>query len=239
MRRIRLYIPQELNLQTELFIEDEQRHHLVNVLRANKHSKLILFNGNGFDYACEIQEFTKKQVHVKIISQTKIVNESKIKTMLLLGISKNIHMDYAIQKAVEAGVSEIQPIATQHTVAKVSSNDKKLHHWNRIVVNACEQCGRAQIPVLHSYIDISSLEKLHEKECGLLFDAESDTSIKNAEFQNEQLIKLLVGPEGGFSSSEVNDCEALGYQKVHLGSHVLRTETAALLAVHSVQLLWG
>ena len=241
MRVVRLYTPQHLALDTDLELGDAIRHYAVNVLRLNKNSILKLFNGDGFDYPCEILDIRKTVLRVKITEQIKLNSESALTTYLYLAVSKSSHMDYAIQKTVEAGVSHIQPIVTERTVNKITSksSENKHHHWQRIIQSACEQCGRAKIPALLPAIELSDIKPLADNEYGLLLDADANQTIQSLDIKNPSLIKLLIGPEGGLTKNEMSNSIEKGFQAIRLGPRVLRTETAALAAVLITQQVWG
>ena len=134
----------------------------LNVLRLNKHSNLIIFNGDGFDYVCEILVCNKSNLRVKVSEKRTLNNESPLKTHLYLGISKSSHMDFAIQKSVETGVTSIQPVMMERTVSKSSNKSlaNKHQHWKRIIQSACEQCGRATVPELQESIELHDIEPL-------------------------------------------------------------------------------
>jgi 16S rRNA (uracil1498-N3)-methyltransferase len=241
MRVVRLYTPQDLAPDIELVLDDTIRHYAANVLRLNKHSSLKLFNGDGFDYSCDILKISKATLRVEITEQVKLNSESSLKTHLYLAISKSSHMDYAIQKSVEAGVSIIQPITTERTVSKITtkSADNKHQHWQRIIHSACEQCGRAIIPKLLPACDLDQIEIIKKNEYGLLLDAASEETIRSLNINKPSYIKLLIGAEGGLSENEVKLAVHKGFQAVRCGPRILRTETAAVTAVLAVQLIFG
>ncbi|MEM7401494.1 MAG: 16S rRNA (uracil(1498)-N(3))-methyltransferase [Pseudomonadota bacterium] len=241
MRKVRLYTSQHLASNSELELDDDTRHYAFNVLRLNKNASLYLFNGDGFDYCCKILNCNKSKVVVKITHQQQLNTESKLGIQLYLGISKSSHMDYAIQKTVESGVSTIQPVLMERTVTKVSQKSfrNKHQHWQRIIQSACEQSGRAVLPVLFDPCELDQIEHIKKQECGLLFDASAKQSLNIIRDKKPDTVKLLVGPEGGLAENEVNHLMDRGFQTVKLGPRVLRTETAAVAAVITTQLLTG
>lgn len=241
MRVVRLYTPQNLAPDIDLELDDAVRHYAVNVLRLNKHSTLKLFNGDGFDYHCDILDIRKTILRVKITEQVKLTNEPSLTTRLYLAVSKSSHMDYAIQKTVEAGVTHIQPIITERTVNKVTSKsaDNKHQHWQRIIQSACEQCGRAEVPTLSTITRIDEIKSLGTREYGLLLDASANQTMHSLDINNPLCINLLIGPEGGLAENERDIALTKGFQAIRLGPRVFRTETAALAAVITAQLLWG
>lgn len=241
MRVVRLYTHQQLAPDTELELEDDIRHYALNVLRLNKRSLLILFNGDGYDYPCEILDYRKSILRIKVLEKVSLKSESPLTTHLLLSISKSSHMDYAIQKSVEAGVSLIQPILSERSVCKATkkSLENKRQHWQRVIQSACEQCGRAKIPELLKISELNEIKKLNENEHGLIFDSAANQTINDLNIMRPNILKLLIGPEGGFSDNEIKSVLENNYQAVRFGPRIMRTETAAVAAVLNVQSKWG
>ena len=241
MRVIRLYLDQNLAKGDVVKLNDANRHHAINVLRINKKSLLKLFNGNGHDYTCEILTCNKKTIELKITGEKIIEKESSLTTKLFLGVSKSTHMDYAIQKSVEAGITSIHPLITERTISKLSEKTRsnKVQHWHRIIINACEQCGRAVIPTLHDIAVPADLPDLLADEYGFIFDSDAHQSLIDFSQDTITSLCLLIGPEGGLTKSEISSAIEKGYKSVMIGPRVLRTETAALSATICSQLLWG
>ena len=112
MRISRIYLPLDLNNHLPLELTDHAFQHAVKVLRMKENSKLIVFDGNGHEYGATIQQVNKKNAFIKVESLIDNKTESNLKIHLGLGISKGERMDFAIQKAVELGVTEITPLFT-------------------------------------------------------------------------------------------------------------------------------
>jgi len=241
MRVVRLYTPQTLAVGTELQLDDETRHYAVNVLRLNKTSSLTLFNGDGFDYGCEIISLSKKNIVVKTTERFTTHTESPLTTYLFLGISKSSHMDYAIQKTVEAGVSVIQPVSMQRTVSRGTNKSltNKHQHWQHIIQSACEQSGRSKLPQLLTACTFEDITKISTEEHGLFFDVNAEHAMDKLRDCKPTTVKLLVGPEGGISKNENEALVSKGFLPVRCGPRILRTETAALAAVLQAQWLYG
>ncbi len=241
MRVVRLYVNVALELHNELVLEEATLHYAANVLRLNKKSTLSLFNGDGFDYSCKILSSQNKSLTLKIIEKIVVVNESPLITNLILGISKTAHMDYAIQKCVEAGVTNFFPVFTERTTYKSSekSDNNKRIHWNKIIISACEQCGRAKLPHLNNIDEFRNIKKLPSSTLGLVLDQNATQSI--TAFKDVVLpeVWLLVGPEGGLTHVELELANNNGYKSVACGPRVLRTESAAHSALIASQLMWG
>ena len=241
MRVVRLYTHQDLAPDIELELEESIRHYAINVLRLNKRSLIKLFNGDGYDYPCKILDCSKTLIRVNVTKKIALQSESSLTTHLYICIPKSSNMDYAIQKSVEAGVSFIHPILSERasSISRKKSAENKHQHWQRIIQSACEQCGRAVIPPLSSITEFSELAQLNDNEYGLIFDANADQTINNLNINNPTSIKLLIGPEGGLTESEIKSLLEKGFQAVRYGPRILRTETAALAAILHIQSIWG
>ena len=241
MRAIRLYVNQPLSLRQELTLAGQTLHYALNVLRINKNSRLSIFNGNGYEYSCEIITLNKKLLELRISEQKQAISKSVLDINLYLGISKSSHMDYAIQKTVEAGVKNIYPVMTERTVARLSDKSitNKNKHWGKIIINACEQCGRTELPTLHAIQNLTDIRSMKTNEIGFLLDSNAKQNLKEFIDEKYTSVTLIIGAEGGLSIAEIKSMKEKGYQAITLGPRILRTETAALSAVACVQLLWG
>jgi len=149
MSQHRFFCPNQLAEGATIALPEVAASHAARVLRMQVGDHAVLFNGDGFDYACELVSVQKSGVNVLILSSKPITNESPLDILLLQGISSGDRMDYTIQKAVELGVKGIQPIATERSVVKLNQerSEKRVAHWQQIVISACEQSGRAFVPV--------------------------------------------------------------------------------------------
>jgi 16S rRNA (uracil1498-N3)-methyltransferase len=177
--------------------------------------------------------------------------------MLAQGISSGERMDYTLQKAVELGVTSIQPIAAKRSVVKLAGEraDKRVAHWQGVVASACEQCGRNQVPAVAppltlahwlGHTDFHRLQSLESRgasgqpKIGRLLYLSPLAEARLANLPAPGGTDCLVaGPEGGFEADEIAALHAAGALAVRLGPRVLRTETAALAALAAMQTLWG
>ena len=151
-------------------------------------------------------------------------------------------MDYTIQKAVELGVTHIQPITSQRSVVRLSAEraEKRIEHWQNVAISACEQSGRAVVPLVETPLSlqqwlavnpINNLTRILLNPVGALRLAEMKTPTGE--------IQLLIGAEGGLTQAEIDLATTHGFQSVVLGARILRTETAALVTIAAIQTLWG
>lgn len=242
MSQHRFYCPDQLIVGTITALPEVAASHAARVLRMQVGDHAFLFNGDGFDYACELVSVQKSGVTARILSNKLITNESPLDILLLQGISSGDRMDYTIQKAVELGVKAIQPIATERSVVKLNQEraEKRVAHWQQIVISACEQSGRAFVPVVHPPLTLSQWLAQHTQAhtCRILLNPVGAKQLAQLPKPTSQ-IQLLIGAEGGLSAHEIETAAAHGFQSILLGPRILRTETAALTAIASMQTIWG
>ena len=258
MSNLRFYNPENLTIGATVRLSDNAAAHATRVLRLEISDCIVLFNGDGNDYTSVITSIKTKskssEVLVIVKTFVKITNESPLNITLLQGISSGDRMDYTIQKAVELGVTAIVPIITTRSVVKLSNEraEKRLAHWQHIVHAACGQSGRAFVPkvtqpcTLPQWLATTPLPFKGEGKTppirillnpiGALRLSELPKPTGNIELRP---VELLVGAEGGLSQSEIDMALSQGFQSVVLGARILRTETAALVAIAAMQTLWG
>jgi 16S rRNA (uracil1498-N3)-methyltransferase len=238
MREIRLYSDQSLEEGELVQLEAAAAHHIAKVLRARVGDSITLFNGSGLDWQCAITDLQKRGVTVSVGKASNPNTESPLKTELGLCLSKGDRFDWAIQKATEAGITNITPLFSDRVDVKLPSDRiaKRIAHWQQIVRSACEQCGRAKVPQVFDPVPLSAWVQeqvtdaklfLHHREIGAVPETRPTS------------IALLVGPEGGLSDVDRNHARDAGFIGVRLGPRVLRTETAPLVALSILGARWG
>jgi 16S rRNA (uracil1498-N3)-methyltransferase len=250
MSNLRFHSPENLHVGSTVKLSDNAAAHATRVLRLNVGDTIVLFNGDGNDYSCALTSIKKNEVLAIVKSFSALKNESPLNITLLQGISSGDRMDYTIQKAVELGVTAIQPIATARSVVKLSAEraEKRLAHWQSVVHAACEQSGRAIVPTVAAPLNLSDwLQANKHKPFGkanLRILLNPVGAVRLADLPKpagtiELPVELLVGAEGGLSQTEIDTALSQGFQSVVLGARILRTETAALVAIAAMQTLWG
>jgi len=237
MKKIRLYQNSVFKVGGKVSLEKNNEHHLLKVLRFPIDKTITLFNGDGFDYQAIVIS-TKKTCKVEVLSQQKNESESNLNLTLAQGIAKGEKMDFLIQKAVELGVTQIIPIQTERCVVRLKADKvvKRIDHWQKIANYACGQSGRSVI------VDISLPKTLTEllsrpNQNGFVLHDRATENLQMMEKSSKATI--LIGPEGGLSDNEIKEAIKAGFQPILLGKRILRTETASLVAIANMQLLWG
>ncbi|MBT1450450.1 16S rRNA (uracil(1498)-N(3))-methyltransferase [Glaciecola sp. XM2] len=240
MRIPRFYTAQSLQADDEITLEESVSHYISTVLRLKENAPIVLFNGNGADYTADIVSPHKKHTKVVINAQISLNVESPLHIHLAQGISKGDRMDYALQKAVELGVTEITPINTEFCNVKLNEErwEKKHAQWQKVIISACEQSQRNCVPTLHPVTSFSQYIGLNTNLKRIILSPGSDTYLSGTP-RHPIGFQLLIGPEGGFSEQEVYTAQQIGYTSVNLGPRILRTETAAVTCISILQALHG
>nr|WP_278357068.1 16S rRNA (uracil(1498)-N(3))-methyltransferase [Acinetobacter lwoffii] len=227
----RFYIDADLTIDVSLELTETVFHHWVKVLRAQVGKSATLFNGQGGEYDVTLTEVAKKSATVSVNAFNPANRTPKFQALLGQVMSKGDRMDYAIQKAVELGVSEIQLLISDRCEMrlKYDRDQKKLDHWQGIAIAACEQCGLNIVPEILAPM---SLEKWLDTELPntkLVLAPNKDETDVLADATLD--LALLIGPEGGLSEAEISAANQKGFLNWCIGERVLRTETAPVVAL--------
>ncbi len=240
--KTRIYYPGPIALAERLLLPKEQSHHLINVLRMNLEEPVIIFNGEGGEYECRIDEIKKNSAILSVHNFLAVNRESPLPIILAQGMSRGERMDYTIQKATELGIQTIQPMFTEFCTVKLPEDraEKKIAHWQAIAISAAEQSGRTAIPQIKNPVHFGHLLQSFIPSQGTLLigDTEGGEPIKTLSLP-ECLIVLLIGPEGGFSEAEISAAIDAGAKRISLGPRILRTETAGIIAAALLQNYFG
>jgi 16S rRNA (uracil1498-N3)-methyltransferase len=239
LRIHRIYAAQALEPETELVIGGNSAHYLARVLRVTAGQPLVLFNGDGHDYAAEVIRSGKNDLHIKVLSRLPSRTESFLQITLVQAISRGERMDLTLQKCTELGVAAFQPLVTERVEVRIRPDKlpKRMEHWRQVVVSACEQSGRSVIPAVNEPILLHEWLGQSGADQRLVLDPEAKTPLPQCKLEHE--VEILIGPEGGFSDTELAQIKRSGVVAVSLGPRVLRTETAGPAAVSVLQALFG
>jgi 16S rRNA (uracil1498-N3)-methyltransferase len=220
-------------------LEAGPAHHVGKVLRMQAGRELVLFNGNGGEYAAVITEASKRHVSVAIGEYREPDTESPLVTELAIGVSRGERMDWVIQKATELGVTRIQPLFTERTEVKLNGDrlEKRLQHWQQVIVSACEQCQRNRLPELRKPLVLPRYLESCDTLAKYVLHHRTDQQLK--ETAKPESVSLLVGPEGGLSDDEILLAQHHNFKALALGPRVMRTETAPVAALAVMQFHWG
>lgn len=240
MRKIRIYEDTEIIENNTIELGEAASNHVARVLRMQCGETIYVFNGTGVDAECTITQINKKSVICNVKSIEEVKNESPLNIHLGQVLNKGDKMDLIVQKCVELGVTEITPLVSQRCNIKLTEDRllKKQQSLQKIVISACEQCGRAVVPKINPIMDIVDFVKEGADELKLTLNPYAKFKIKELDVKTKN-IRLLVGPEGGFNDTETKMAADNNYTDVLLGPRILRTETAALVAISIIQSQFG
>lgn len=250
MRIPRIYDEQlQPTVGSTLTLSESGTNHVSKVLRLKVGDHIVLFDGKGHECQATLTQVGKTTCASieQLISRQ---SESPLNIELLQVLSRGDRMDFTIQKAVELGIKRIVPLTSERCGVKLDAARaaKKIDSYQKIVISACEQCGRNVVPPVMPLQSLSSyLQTLKaEKEAA---EAKAEASAESAaqRFINITLdpraqhkltdlpatghYRLLIGPEGGFTETEVQESLEAGFVGVTLGPRILRTETTALVTL--------
>lgn len=238
----RLPITCALSINQRITLDDDLRHYVRTVLRLNEGAEVVLFNGDGRDYHAVVTVGSKKNVELDITGCVENTTESPLDVTLLQGVAKGERMDFVMQKATELGVTKIIPVVTEFCAVKQTSNyrTKKPLHWQNIVNFAAAQSGRARMPeVTEPMLLADALTRLtddtFDTKWALSLTGQRASTRLQGESSDVKRICVLIGPEGGLSEKDLMFANEHGFDEVKLGSRVLRTETAALTVLATLQ----
>lgn len=237
----RVFVDQPLSVDGLVTLTDDKRHHLTTVLRLSDGADLVLFNGDGHEYSATIHQTRRKTLSAAVTDQHTPTRESSLDVTLVQAIARGDRMDLALAKAVELGVTRIQPLFSERGQVKLDGErlDKKQDHWQRRVESAAEQSGRLICPTVAPAIDLDALlETAPEAETlDLMLAPTAAQSL--GQFTACDRVRLMIGPESGLSQGEIERAAATGWQALTLGPRILRTETAGMATLAALQTVWG
>ena len=222
----------------------------VQVLRLQPGDRITLFNGGwgqeglGGEFDATITRMGRSDVQVQVDAHHAVEREATRAVHLAVGMPANERMDWLVEKATELGVASIQPLMAERSVLRLSGEraDRKVAHWQSVAIAACEQCGGNQVPTIHPVLTLSAwLQRQAATTTGgsrWLLSLRPDSAALNLRLaqQAPQEASFLCGPEGGLSSAEEDAALTQGFAPVSLGPRVLRSETAALVALAALLL---
>jgi len=218
----------------DMQLSKETEHHLKKVLRVKPGRKIILGDGKNFDYHMIIKSLNPLELELEKKAQCK--TESEYKITLYQALAKSDKLEWVIQKAVELGAYEIVPIVTEH--CDVRPNINKLDRYKKIAEAAAGQSMRGIIPQVNAIITLDEAIQTRDSSSLMLVAHEkAKTGLKKsiANTNVQKRIGIWIGPEGGFSQNEIDIMERAGFKIISLGERILRTETAAIVAIATLQ----
>lgn len=216
-------------------ITGEDVKHISKVLRMAPGDKVMLCDGEGYQYLAEINQITKDDVRLEILSSERCAAEPMQRITLYQGLPKGDKMELIVQKCVELGISEIVPVAAERSIVRIKPGEfgGKRTRYQRVAYEAAKQCGRGIIPEIADLTTFKAADMGHHDLIIIAYEDEKGNTLKSLLRANMQTkdIAIVIGPEGGLESNEVELLTQKGGKAVTLGPRILRTETAGMAAL--------
>lgn len=233
----KFFVENENIKENEIIIKQDYNH-IKNVLRKSIGDTIEVCNKNTSEnYMCEILELLDESIKCKIINKLDKNTESDLKITIFQALPKQEKMELVIQKCVELGAYEFTPLEMKNCVVKLKDKDKpkKLERWQKVSEVAAKQCGRNIIPKINEICNIKQLcNNINIYDSVIVaYENEENYSIKKEienlkKKSNISKIAIVIGPEGGIDTKEIQELKQAGAKIVTLGNRILRTETVAI-----------
>lgn len=247
----KIFIPTPLD--NEIRIPKDTTHHIVNVFRHNFAQPITVSGSDGRTADYIIKDVVDGEAHATCVNSEVLQNNESdnevgessdmVPIVLIQAFLKGDKFEWVLQKATELDAAAIYAVPLAHCVANY--NDKKLQQkadrWQKIVLEAAQQCGRNQLPLLDVSLSLDAVLAAEEAKGTLLLVAYENEEKDNLRHVLEGLtekpkrVAIIIGPEGGISAKEVEQLLSKGVQPVSLGGTILRAETAAISAISMLQ----
>jgi 16S rRNA (uracil1498-N3)-methyltransferase len=237
----RFYCPQPLIPGGIVDLPETVAHHL-HVVRQQPGDEVVLFNGEGGQARARLREIGKRRASADVVALEDVDVELPYSVTLAQGLPEGSKMDWIVEKAVELGVAAVQPLAAARSVVKLSGEraEKRQAHWEGVIVAASEQSGRNRLALLSPLQDFGRYIAQPSDQPRILLSPRATQSLAGwARDTTPQAVALLIGPEGGFSAPEEEAALAQGALALSMGPRVLRTETAGLAALATLNAVWS
>jgi len=234
----RVHVTQPLQAGEDIELPADKGHHLRNVLRARPGDPLVLFDGHGGEWRAVVAAVDKRRVTAHVEAHVETGRESPLRLTLAQGVARGDRMDFAIAKAVELGVTAIQPLFTERGKVRLKGErlTRKSEHWRRVAISAAEQSGRERVPAIAEPQRLDDWLSTTTGD-GVVLAPGAGRGL--SDLPARDTATLLVGPESGLSEAEIERAVEAGLARIDLGPRTLRTETAGIAALAALQTIWG
>lgn len=237
----RFFIPKGELTADEILITSDPLHHLNKVLRLKVGDQAILLDGTGACCRARISALGRHQAKAEPLERWQEI-DTALPICLQQALPKGDKLDLVLQKGTELGITRFQPVTCQRSVPQADPQrlQKRSQRWARIISEAARQSRRSVLPELGAVRPLAEAVQMTSDHLRLVLWEQGATPLHEAlPAQRPAGVTLLVGPEGGFAPEEVTLVHLAGFQPVHLGPRILRTETAGLAAASILQYLYG
>lgn len=233
----RLYVASPLSAGRTLTLDPDRSHYVCRVLRQRRGDALTLFNGDGQAFRAVIATADARSCDVELADIVAIEPAPQVRVHVAQALIKTERQDWMLQKATELGATDVWLLVSEYTEVRVNGPrlERRLAHWQRVVVSAAEQCGRYRLPQLHGPLLLRDFLRAPPAPQMLLLDPGA-APLGTVAYRDTV---LLLGPEGGFSDVERDAARTAGAIAVGMGDLILRSDTAPVVALGVLRQAWG
>src|SRR4051812_18133973 len=228
-------------LSGEARLDQDETRHLAQVLRLNVGDEIVVFDGAGHEFRARVEQISRSAALARVIDAHEPAPEPAVRITLAQAALKGDKMDDVVRDATMMGVTAIEPIVTEHTVAPLKPG-RAPERWRRIAVASAKQCRRAVVPRIGEGRALAAWLAADTARCRVIL-VEPSARVAGHPLESLQAARpadatLLIGPEGGWSESEVLAAVAAGYLPITLGRRTLRADAMPIVALGVLQYLW-
>ncbi|WDI78554.1 16S rRNA (uracil(1498)-N(3))-methyltransferase [Candidatus Purcelliella pentastirinorum] len=236
-----IYKKKKLKLKKIITLNKNNKKYLIKVLRLKLGDKIKIFNKYNQIYLGNIISINKNKLKLKLIKKINKKYESPLNIHLGQIISTDKKMKWIIQKSVELGINTITPLFSKNNLIKINKYKikNKINKWKKIIISACQQCGRNILPEIKKPIKLKEWVKKKEKNTIKINFYNKTKNKINKIKKTKKNFKILIGSEKGLLIEEIKMLNYYNFINISLGPRILRTETAAIVAITTIQLIFG
>jgi 16S rRNA (uracil1498-N3)-methyltransferase len=223
----------------------EETHHLTHVLRLRFGDEIAVFDGNGREYRARIERVSRDGAYVHLLEEISAAPEPVVRLTLAQAVLKGDKMEDVVRDATMMGVAAIEPVITAHTTVpmKALTEGQASDRWRRIAVASAKQCRRAVLPVIGNGTSFDEWVVQDTAEMRLMLVEPSGSveghPVTTIQGQRPNGATLMVGPEGGWASEEIEIAVRAGWMPITLGRRTLRADAVAIVTIGVLQFLWA
>ena len=236
----RFYLPPEQCAARSLALQGAEAHHAREVLRLERAARVVVLDGAGGEYTCEVLDENRHEVRL-VCTGKRVAPPPEFQITLLQAVPRGKLFEAIIQKATELGVTRIVPIVSERTTPRFESDPAgKTEKWRRVAIEAIKQCGCPWLPRVEMPVPLAEfLSRRESVELGLVGSLQPGSRHAHTYFQDfrrrenrrPRSVAVWIGPEGDLTPDEIGAIQAAGYLPIDLGPLVLKVETAAIYAL--------
>ncbi len=230
------FVDASLELNTKVAFDQALAHQIHKVLKLHHGESILLSNTHVMALAhLEGENGTL----FAVIDQHQITTTLQREVTLMVALIRKEKFELVLQKATELGVHRIVPLIMERNVVKWDDHSNKLQRYRLILKEAAEQCHRLSIPELIEPIQLKEIDSYKSELNFVAYEGENPSHLLKAQLKQCHSISIVIGPEGGISTKEMDNLEAIGFMRVSLGPRIYRAETAAIVAINTIDCVLG